>query len=197
MQVDDSVNPSPPPSSSAVVSQIEALRPYLQTIAARGVPRKWRGKLSASDLVQQTMMEAAFAPLPSLTSSGQHLRLKLRRILSNNILDAIRRLKAKKRAADREVDTGDSAIANEIGIPAAQWPEAVAIRCEEASRLDAAIARLEPHHRRAIQLRHREGLSFDQIAQQLGISPQAAQKLWARAVKELKSQVNQRHDPTA
>ena len=49
------------------------------------------------------------------------------------------------------------------------------------------MERLPEDYRRVIQLRYREGLSFEQIGEVLERTPNSARKLWARAIERLKS----------
>jgi DNA-directed RNA polymerase specialized sigma24 family protein len=44
------------------------------------------------------------------------------------------------------------------------------------------LGRLPPHYRRVIELRVWEGLAFEDIGRALGLSANAAEKLYARAV---------------
>src|SRR5262249_38275048 len=82
---------------------LEAFRPYLLTIAQRGLPAHLRGKCDGADVVQETLLEAhrGFAGLAG--EAGDGLRVGLRGILKHNLLDLIRRYcDASKRSVGRE-----------------------------------------------------------------------------------------------
>ena len=49
------------------------------------------------------------------------------------------------------------------------------------------MERLPEDYRRVIELRYREGLSFEEIGAILERTPNSARKLWARAIERLKS----------
>ena len=166
-------------------ARLEQARPYLLNVAARQIRPHWRGKLAASDLVQQTLAEAAAATNRMELVDGDLLRW-LRRILANNVLDARRKLDAHKRALGREVTHNKSRLLRIAPSPATADPAADLLRDEQDAQLDRAIASLAPEYRRVIQLRHAEDRRFAEIAEQLGVSENAAQKLWARATEALR-----------
>jgi RNA polymerase sigma-70 factor (ECF subfamily) len=56
---------------------------------------------------------------------------------------------------------------------------------EQQLRLERALERLKPEHREVILLRKYEELSFEEIAQRLGRSPDACRMLLARAMAAL------------
>jgi RNA polymerase sigma-70 factor (ECF subfamily) len=73
-------------------------------------------------------------------------------------------------------------------IPASgSTPSSNAARLEEAARMMAAVERLPWREREAVRLRNLEGLSHAEIAQRLSITEEAARKLWSRAVRRLRT----------
>jgi RNA polymerase sigma-70 factor (ECF subfamily) len=68
-------------------------------------------------------------------------------------------------------------------------PDGSAIRREEAATLNQVLDRLPPEYRRVLQLRYWSGMSFVDMAPQLGRSPDAARKLWYRALERLQSEL--------
>lgn len=66
-------------------------------------------------------------------------------------------------------------------------PEAEAIASDARARLAAALAKLNPRQRAAIQMFHGEGLSMAEIAQALETTPKAIEGLLGRARIELKT----------
>ena len=178
----ESIDPGEHKSGPA---RLESARPYLLNVAARQIRPQWRGKLAASDLVQQTLVEAAAATNRTELVDGDLLRW-LRRILANNVLDARRKLEADKRAVGREVSFNKSRLLRIAPAPAQADPAADLLRGEQDALLDRAIASLPPDYQRVIRLRHAEDRRFADIAEQLGVSENAAQKLWARATEALR-----------
>src|SRR5436190_20738143 len=81
---------------------LDRFRSYLLLLARARLDRKIQGKLDASDIVQQTMLEAQQA-LESFR--GEDLATQaawLRRILARNLANAVRNLTCEKRDVQRE-----------------------------------------------------------------------------------------------
>jgi RNA polymerase sigma-70 factor (ECF subfamily) len=141
--------------------------------------------------VQQTLIEAAQA-LPNAELHDQaDITRWLRRILANNMCDHVRQLTSARRDIGREVTAGKSAMLRLIPVEPGDCPESQAITREESESLDSAIARLSALHQQVILWRHRENRSFAQIAEDLGISENAAQKRWSRAIDALRQQLKE------
>lgn len=185
--------PSASPGSSDWHAQLEGYRGYLLAVASREIRPEFRGRLAASDLVQLTLADAAlawdrFATNDAPPQPDDVLRW-LRRILDNNLCDGIRQVTSAKRAVGREVRLRKSSILRGVSAPRRERPDVTAMRREEVDNLDRAIANLPAPHRRAILLRHRDQASFAEIGLELGISENAAQKLWTRAVDSLRARL--------
>ena len=95
-------------SPEALGRALEACRPYLVRVAARGIPAHLRAKLEPADAVQEAFLHAqrAFAGFPGRTEAD--LLAWLRRILLNALANQRRRFRAGgKRQAGREVSLSD------------------------------------------------------------------------------------------
>ena len=80
---------------------LERFRSYLVLLARLKLDRKLRGKLDASDVVQQTLLEAHEA-LESFQGDGlAALAAWLRQILARNLANAVRDLTRAKRDVHR------------------------------------------------------------------------------------------------
>lgn len=164
-------------------------RPYLG-LAARNRVESWlRAKVDASDLVQQTMMEAyrGFNRFEG-ASEGEWLAW-LRRILEHNAADFVRYYQGGKRHVGKEIaldkPTDDShALALQ---PAADddTPSQALVKCESELQLVAALEQLSEDHREVIVLRNLQRLPFDDVAARMGRTRPAAQMLWMRAIQKL------------
>lgn len=167
-------------------------RSYVALLARANVGRWMQSKVDASDLVQQTLLDAhrdfeRFAG----QSEGEWLAW-LRQILAHNTGDVVRHFgAAEKRAARREVPLGgagpdDSAgLAWEPPAPGAS-PSQLAVSNENELLLAEAIEKLPDDYRDVIVLRNLQRLPFDEVASRLNRSRPAAQMLWARAVQKLR-----------
>jgi RNA polymerase sigma-70 factor (ECF subfamily) len=65
-------------------------------------------------------------------------------------------------------------------------PSQHAARRERALRLAAAVAALPALYREVVALRHREGLSFPEVARRLGRTEDSVKNMWVRALRRLR-----------
>jgi RNA polymerase sigma-70 factor (ECF subfamily) len=79
----------------------------------------------------------------------------------------------------------DSAMAGVIA-DASPTPRSEALQQERIELLFQALAKLPEDQRTAITLRNFEELDFAEIGRRLHRSPEAARKLWARAIESLR-----------
>jgi RNA polymerase sigma-70 factor (ECF subfamily) len=172
----------------------ERCRPYVRLLARAQVETWMRAKLDASDLVQQTLLEAhrAFPEFQGGTE-GEWLAW-LRMILTHNTQDFVRRYRqTDKRAVSREVSLDAPAgglsgsFARDPSDPDAQTPSQALVRQEQELALASAIGRLSPDHQEVILLRNLQRLPFDEVAARMDRSRPAAQMLWMRAIKQLEA----------
>jgi RNA polymerase sigma-70 factor (ECF subfamily) len=158
-------------------------------IARRETDGDLAAKAGASDLVQETFLVAKkrFASF-----SGQNegeLKAWLRAILKHRLANFRSRFRATAmRQAGRERALGTSCGAESIPGELTS-PSSAAARSEERAALDQALALLPDHYRKAILLRHEQGLRFEQIAAELGTTPEAARKYWARGLEQLRREL--------
>ena len=59
-------------------------------------------------------------------------------------------------------------------------------RQEQETLLLRAMEQLPEHYRQVLQLRHMENLSFPQIAEQMSRTVDSVQKIWVRALAQLR-----------
>lgn len=174
-------------AADALGKLFEAARSKLLELADRELPADLRMKISPSDLVQETAIEMQrdFGRFTGTTASEYYAWL--REMLQHNVIDSIRRYRdVQKRDVKRErsltvVQAGE--IHGPGGPP--HLPDNSAIRREEAAAISAMVQRLPPDYRRVLEMRYWGGLSFVAIGSELGRSPDAARKLWYRALERL------------
>jgi RNA polymerase sigma-70 factor (ECF subfamily) len=184
-------------AAGALDQLLEGCRPYLLLVAKEGLDSGLRPKVGASDIVQESVVEARqdFACFRGRTPAA--LLAWLRGILHHNLADARRRYQeAARRQLHREesLDAGDGAeLRAKLVADTPSPPERAAAR-EQQEALEAALARLPEDYRRVLALRYDEGRSFAEVAAALGRSEGAAKKLWRRAVRRLSQQMRGGHD---
>ena len=110
----------------------------------------------------------------------------------NNVGAFTRRFRAtSKRAVAREVafGAGGTSMGNDPGLAGSTLsPSGVAMEHEQAMALRRALERLPEEYRRVVVLRFEEGRSFEEIGRLTGRSPDAARKVWSRAMERLRQE---------
>ena len=175
---------------------LEGFRQYLLLLARVRLDRRLLGKLDASDVVQQTLLEAHQAQGQFRGDTIAVQAAWLRQILARNLANAVRDLGRAKRDARRErsldVALDDSASRLEGWLAAEQTsPSQKAMRQERAIRLAEALAQLPEAQREAVILRHWHGLSLLEIGRELDCTTAAVTGLLHRGLKNLRKQLQE------
>jgi len=172
-------------------------RAYLCLLARLQMPARLRAKADASDVIQQTLMEAhqAAARLAGLDESAR--AAYLRQILSHNLADLARRYDAEARDVGRERPWEDRL--HESSARLALWlaadqssPSQRVSREEDLLALAEALARLPEDQRTAVEMKHLRGDSVAAIAETMGRSETAVGGLLRRGLKQLRGLL---HEP--
>lgn len=182
--------------ADALGALIDRYRLYLLKIANDEADSNLQGKEGNSDVVQDAYTQAIQAFQQFHGVSAAELRAWLRGILLNRLDDQRDRYHARKRNVSVEVPLADLATQdsrNEQLAADQTSPSSLAVHREERELLEAALQELPEEDRVLLELRQKEGWSFADIAQKMGLSEAAAQKRWARAVQALKERVARRH----
>ena len=170
----------------------ETCRAYLLLVAEKEMAPGLRAKGGASDLVQQTFLEAQQA-FPRFHGTDEaELLAWLRRLLLNNVATFRRHWETTaKRRASREVRLGGDSTAPGPN-PAADTPtpSRELAAGERAAAVRAAMARLPEDYRQVLTLRYEEDLPFEEVAGRMGRSANAVRKLWSRAVERLEEELD-------
>jgi RNA polymerase sigma-70 factor (ECF subfamily) len=159
--------------------------PALRAKARARLPAALRGRIGASDVVQDAWL-AAFQDLGGFRDEGDgSFAAWLRRILEHKVTDEVRRhAGAKKRDAKREVRLATEAARLEPD--RGQATPSVEVRdAEESSRLRAVVDSLSDDYATVIRLVHREGLTLVEAGARMGRTPDAARMLYNRAMDRL------------
>lgn len=175
---------------------LQLYRHYLKVLATTQLDPRLRRRMSTSDLVQETMLAAHRDFAQFRGRSEAELLGWLRQILGHCLSHAVEKnLKAKKRDMRREVvienaakklDDSMARLSNIVADKSPSPSQVVAQR-ELAAELSDQLAKLKPRHRDVIVYRNLQGLSFDQIADHMGLKTGAARMLWMRAIAKFKA----------
>ena len=167
-------------------------RDRLKRMVTMRLNPRLQGRIDASDVVQQTLMDAWKGQEGFRGTTHGERMAWLRVILTRVILRADRDLlKTEKRGEGRE-KTLQSAIdqtsvrIEQMAIGNERDPVSVAVRAEQTLKLAAAMEQLPDDYRRVLQLRHIDGRSHAEIAKEIGRTSAATRMLWVRALEALK-----------
>jgi RNA polymerase sigma-70 factor (ECF subfamily) len=171
---------------------LELYRNYLRLLARVEIGRRLQGKVDASDLVQETFLEAHRNFARFQGTSEPQLVCWLRQILAAKVAHLLRHYLGTQGRDVRleqqlEADLNNSSrllggdLAAAISSPSQQ-----AARREQSVVLANALARLPEDYREVIVLRHLEGLRFPEISERMGRSLDSVQKLWLRGLTRLR-----------
>jgi RNA polymerase sigma-70 factor (ECF subfamily) len=167
---------------AALGRAMEAERPYLRRYARTILPVELQGNLGASDLVQQTFLNAKrhFSKFRGRTRGEwrEWLRVTLGRVLA-----------ARERRLSHRLDAGDLLDSGRPHpVDPGPSPSQDAIRKEGLRDLLHALTQLTDEYRQVILLHHVHKLSFEEIAVRLGkSSADAVRKIHSRAILKLKA----------
>ena len=162
-------------------------RDALRSAAERGLRPALRGKVGASDIVQDAQL-AAFLDLADFKDRGDGSFARwLRQILEHKILNEVRRhAGVAKRDARREVrlatGTGSAEARPTSGDPS---PSAAVAAAEQTAAVRGAIDDLPDDYRTVIRLVHEDGLTLVDAGVRMGRSADAARKLYGRALERM------------
>lgn len=170
----------------------EENRARLRRIAAFRLDYRLRGRVSESDIVQDTYVRAASHLEQYLERPDFPLFVWLRLELQQRLAEVHRQhLEAGKRDVRREKNLGGGAGQTSIALAAqlvGQMTSASRMveRNELMQTLEKALDEINEIDREVIALRHFEELTNIETARILGIDPQAASKRYLRALKRMR-----------
>jgi RNA polymerase sigma-70 factor, ECF subfamily len=175
---------------------LDGCRQYLLMIANEVIGPEIQAKLGASDLVQDTFLEAQRHLDIFRGKTKAETCAWLRKILECRLAN-IRRsyLATEKRATQREVKLDPFLAGSGAELQALKSrepsPSNHAVRNEWNQALEKALARLPEHYRQAVAWRHQEQLSWDEIGRRMGCTADAARKVWSRAIQQLRRELGE------
>jgi len=179
-------------NEKALGQLLESYTRYLTLLARVQIGRRLQGKVDPSDVVQETFLEAHRQITNFRGNSEGELVAWLRRILAGQIALTLRRFlgtKGRDLKLERELaaQLDQSSEILDGGLVASNsTPSQHASRREQALLLADALDRLPEDYREVIILRHLEGLSFAEVSQRMERSEDSVQKLWVRALANLR-----------
>jgi RNA polymerase sigma-70 factor (ECF subfamily) len=178
-------------SREALGQLLQNCRSYLLLIANEELAADLQAKGGASDLVQESFLEAQQCFGQFRGNTEAEFLGWLRQILRNNVANFTRRYRGTaKRHASAEMsltDKGDCGWA--FDVDAGSTPSERVMADERAAAVQRALERLPEDYRRVLLLRHQEQLPFEEIGRRMDRSVSAAEKLFARAVRRIRQEL--------
>ena len=179
-------------SEAALGRLLESYATYLTLLARVQIGRRLQGKVDPADVVQETFLEAHRQIAQFRGTTEAEMVAWLRRILAGQLALTLRRyLGTKGRDVNLERDLGaqldqSSQVLDRGLVASYSTPSQHVSRREQAVLLADALDRLPADYREVIILRHLENLPFADVAQRMSRSEDSVQKLWVRALANLR-----------
>lgn len=185
--------------TGTVLKPIEAYTEYLRLLARLQLAQQLRGKLDASDVVQQTVLQAHAKRSQFRGQTEEEWIGWLRAILANVLSGFLRAYGTGARDVRRErsidVRLEESASRVEEWLVAEQSsPSQRVSRHEQLIRLAAALALLPADQREAVELHHLKGHTVAEVGALMGRTRPAAMGLIFRGLKRLRGLLDEEEE---
>jgi RNA polymerase sigma-70 factor (ECF subfamily) len=175
-------------SASARNELFARFQQYLAYLAQQHQNPRLTAKLGASDIIQQTLFQAAGQFDDFRGTTVEQFRGWLRQILVNEARGLNRRFGAQRRSAGREFslepEDSSSSYFSQF-VDEMLTPSSEAMARERALAVQTALEKLPAELRQVIRLRNWEKLQFREIGERMNVSTSSAAKLWYKALVEL------------
>ena len=173
---------------------IEQHRQRLTRVVTFRLDRRLRGRIDASDVVQEAFVDAMERFTDYLADRKMPFFLWLRFLILQKLCELHRsNLGVKARDVTREVslnagvfpEATSAVLANQL-LGRHTTPSQVAVRAEVKRQLEQALNEMDTIDREVVALRNFEQLSNVEAAEVLGINESAASNRYIRAIKRLR-----------
>ncbi len=184
--------------SKAIDRLLGRHRPTLRRVVELRLDPAIAGRVDASDVVQETLVEASRRLAEYASNPAMPFHIWLRHLAKDHVIDAHRRHRAaQRRSVDRERSLANPQFGDRSSIQLASQlaasgltPAATAMRAELERRFRDALEHLKPDDREIIVLRHFEHYTNQEVARELGLSEPAAGMRYLRALRRLGATLN-------
>lgn len=161
-------------------------RNYLLLVINRELDPGIRGKLGSSDVVQESLLTAHQKFDQFHGTSKEELLAWLRKIAVYDLRHVTRSYKGTiKRQVDRERSLQINSSIQKPLVDGAYTPATNAMAAEQTAQLKLAVSELPADYQQVLRLHSWQQKDFDEIGKMMARSPDAARKLWTRAVLKL------------
>lgn len=170
-------------------------REYLTLLAEMRLSPALRSKISASDVVQETLLLAHQHLEEFRGTTDGELAVWLRRILIRQLIDTLRKFRGQSRDIERERSLEVEAKASSQNLE--RWlsteessPSRVVLHREEIFEMVSALAKLPEDQRQIVEFKHLQGWSVEEISKFLNKSEASVAGLLRRGLKRLRELLN-------
>jgi RNA polymerase sigma-70 factor, ECF subfamily len=184
--------------TEAFRQKLPRFRDYLIMLAEIKLSPALRAKVSPSDVVQQTLLQAHQHLEQFQGKTEAELAAWLRRILVRNLIDTLRKYRSEARDIARERPL--EAEAEQSSQHLERWlaseesnPSRLVMHEEQLFHLAEALAQLPEDQRTVVELKHLQNWSVAEICQHLQKSEASVAGLLRRGLQRLRELLN---DPT-
>lgn len=172
---------------------LDGFRSYLRLLATAQLDKRLRSKVDASDIVQQTMLQAHQAKDQFRGQNDAQRAAWLRQILTRNLYHATRDLTRDKRDVRREKSIQAAVDQTSLRLERLlssdeSTPSIKVQRNEQLLQMAAAIESLPDPQREALLLHYLEQMSLPEIAKQMDRTRGSVAGLVRRALASLREQ---------
>ena len=174
--------------------QLQSFREYLLLLAKNQFPKRLQRKLNASDVVQQTLLEAHRDLEQFRGNTSGEMAAWLRQILARNLANLARDWDRQKRDVRREQSFEQSL--SESSARLEEWlsdgnlaPSTQAQRNEQLLQLAHVLMHIPEEQRQVIELRYLQGYSIKELSEHLEKSPSAVAGLLHRGLSWLREEL--------
>lgn len=184
---------------TALEQLVKHYRAYLSLLARLKVDRQLQARVDDSDLVQEACLSAYrdFGDFRGTTEVefAAWLRQIMAHVVANHIRDHQRQRRDVRleRRLHQMLNQSSQMLERALADPNSS-PSHNAVRRERAVLLADALSQLPEDYREVLVSRELEGKSLEEVAEQMGRTTNAVQKLWARALIQLRRQMQKASD---
>jgi RNA polymerase sigma-70 factor (ECF subfamily) len=182
--------------TEAFRAQFPRYRDYLKMLAESRLSPALRVKVSSSDLVQQTLLQAHQHLDQFQGKTEAELAAWLRQILVRNLIDMLRKYRSQARDISRERHL--EAEAEKSSQQLERWlaseessPSGLAMHEEQLLQLAKAIAQLPEDQRIVVELKHLQDWTVAEICQHVNKGEAAVAGLLRRGLRRLRQLLNE------
>lgn len=179
---------------------LERVRPYLRLLAQAHLGDPLKKKVDASDLVQQTLMQAHEDLHQFNGSSEAQLVAWLKKILRNRLIDMARHWKVQKRDLGRDVDLQQRVedsfrMVDDWLVASHTSPSMAAHGNEMMVKLAASVEKLPEKLRTVVVMHHLQGMKLVEIAKEVECDETTVGRRLFRGIKQLGELMNEQQCP--